>query len=237
MPSEPASSPARSAPNGTPFAVERTSVRRPGGWHRPAACRPATRARRPPPGTAPAVADATDSSSPPGRARGRGRTPPRWSSQWSLRRSSSRGRDTSCTKGRVGGSACRRAPGVGTPRAHGSVGSSRQPGAALGAAVLEHGAPGAGAHAGPEPVLLGPTVGIRLKSALHDVLLRRPGVCALPNCHDRCQDADAPRRCTGASRHTCDLARLRRNRHQRQPERCGPIRGPSCARNPHAISL
>ena len=56
----------------------------------------------------------------------------------------------------------------------------------------------------------------------------RPACRADAGCHDLCQDADAPRRCTGANRRTCDLARLRPNRHARQPGRTGAsLMGPA----------
>ena len=160
------------ASTGTRGATLRTSVRSPTASLRAAASRSAAPGSSPPRAATPAAVGAAGSASPPARGRGRARRPRTSSSR--------RSRDTSCTREQVGGSACRHATGVRTPVARGSVGSSRQPGAALGAAVLEHGAAGAGAHAGPEPVLLRPTMGIGLECALHDVLLRPPGVCAMP---------------------------------------------------------
>ena len=77
-----------------------------------------------------------------------------------------------CTRGTHDESACHHATSVEMTGDRGSEGSSRETGAALGAAALEHGTTCAGAHAGTEPVLLRTAMGVWLKSTLHVVLLK-----------------------------------------------------------------
>ena len=100
------------------------------------------------------------------------RTPPR--------SSSSKGRDTTCTTERSVGPACRRVSDAGRRRDRGSGRSSRKAGPALGAAVLQNRATGAGRHPGAEAVALGSPVVVGLKCALHEILLGRSGVHAGP---------------------------------------------------------
>ena len=124
---------------------------------------------------------------------------------------SSRGRDTRYTTGLIVESACHHAPIVRTHCTRGFDGSSRESGAALGAAVLEHRTPGAGAHPGAESVLLRTAVGVGLKCTLHVVLLGNPAGCS----------AGSTR--SGAARRErvrdLDLTRLRPGDHSRQPGR------------------
>jgi hypothetical protein len=131
---------------------------------------------------------------------------------------SSRDLDTRYTTGLIDESACRHAPTVRTRSARGSDGSSRESGAALGPAVLEHGTPGAGAHPGTEPVLLGTAVGVGLECTLHVVLLGYPAGCS----------AGSTRSCAARRERVrdLDLTRLRPGGRSRQPARkcrCGAV--------------
>lgn len=123
------------------------------------------------------------SVAPPTRTRGRTRTLHTWRS--------SRGRDTRYTREPIGGSAYHHAPTVRTRRVRGSDGSSRQTGAALGAAVLQDGTPGAGAHPSPKAVLLGPAMGVGLKCTLHVVLLEDPASSTAGSTRSLWRDASA----------------------------------------------
>jgi hypothetical protein len=69
---------------------------------------------------------------------------------------------------------------AGRRHGRGSGRSSGEASPALGATALEHGATGAGRHAGAKAVVLGSPVIVGLKCALHEVLLDRSGVDAEP---------------------------------------------------------
>ncbi len=88
---------------------------------------------------------------------------------------SSPDRTSSCTTTMCCGSACRHDEGVRTRRARGSGSSSREASAALGAPVLEHGAPCASAHPGAKAVLAGTTAVVGLERTLQRRPPRRPG--------------------------------------------------------------
>ena len=115
----------------------------------------------------PAAAGAAGCAPPPNRRRVRSRTP--------CSTASSADRTRSCTTTTCCGSAYRHDGGVRTRRARGSGSSSRQASAALGAPVLEHGAPGAGAHPGAKAVLAGTTAVVGLECTLQRRPPRRPG--------------------------------------------------------------
>ena len=130
---------------------------------------------------------------------------------------SSADRTRSCTTTTCCGSAYRHDGGVRTRRARGSGSSSRQASAALGAPVLEHGAPGAGAHPGAKAVLAGTTAVVGLERTLQRRPPRRPGhhdQAGWPGC------ADQARPGVRTAAHP-DLARLGAPRPTWQP---GPIR-------------
>ncbi len=124
------------------------------------------------------------------------RTPPR--------SSSSKDRDTTCTTELSDGSARRHVSDAGRRHDRGSGRSSREAGPALGAAALQHGAAGAGRHAGAETVALGSSMGVGLKCALHEsssaTLACTPNRWPFACCKTLCS--------TGAPGRTCDLARL-----------------------------
>lgn len=102
------------------------------------------------------------------------------------------GRDTTRSTGESLGSERRHAEGVRSRGASGSVGSSRQSSAPLGAAVLDDVAAGAGAHPGTETVLPAPPLGVRLIGALHVVLLRCGHEVGVPQLHGRVLRAPSP---------------------------------------------
>ncbi len=151
----------------TPSEVDRTSVRQrrdgrrsaasPGAAASSAGARPAT----------PAAGGGVGCAPRRNRRRGRSRTP--------CSTASSADRTRSCTTTTCCGSAYRHDGGVRTRRARGSGSSSRQASAALGAPVLEHGAPGAGAHSGAKAVLAGTTAVVGLERTLQRRPPRRPG--------------------------------------------------------------
>jgi hypothetical protein len=162
----PGSSP-RAGARTSPNAAVRTSVRSQPVSHRST--------------TSPAVGGATDRTlgrsraggvgvgcvSPPDHRRDRSRTP-------RASRSSSVP-DTRCTTGTIAGFGARHATGSRTRDGRESAGSSRESGAALGAAVLDDVPAGARAHTSTEPVLAGTALGVRLVRTLHLRLLVSAG--------------------------------------------------------------
>ena len=105
---------------------------------------------------------------------------------------SSRDLHTRYTTGLIDGSASPHVPGGRTPGGRGSDESSRESGAALGAAVLDHGATSARAHPGAKAVLLCTAMGVGLKCTLHVVLLEDPAGCSAGSTR-----SDTTRRRTG----------------------------------------
>ena len=140
------------------------------------------------------------------------RTPPR--------STSSKDRDTTCTRGRSGGSAYRRLSGAERRRDRGSDRSSGEASPALGPAALQHGAAGAGRHPGAEAVALGSPVVVGLECALHEILLGRSGVLAEPVAV-ACYKTWCARTRQSAR---CDLARLSGDRGRATTGVRGPRR-------------
>ncbi len=125
---------------------------------------------------------------------------------------SSRGRDTRSTTELYDEPACLHARDEQRRDARGSDRSSRETGAALGPAVLDHGTAAARAHTGTEPVLLGTSVGIGLKCTLHVVLLENPAGCSAGLTR-----SDASCNLDGRFIAHLDLTRLRVSGLSRQP--------------------
>ena len=150
-----------------PCAVDRTSVRQRWAERRsragPGAAAPSAGGRP----TVPAAGGEVGCGRRRNRRRVRSRTP--------CSTAPSVDRKGSCTTTTCCGSAYRHDGGVRTRRARGSGSSSRQASAALGAPVLEHGAPGAGAHSGAKAVLAGTTAVVGLERTLQRRPPRRPG--------------------------------------------------------------
>ena len=141
--------------------------------NRPAALRQRTRR----PGRPPAVDDEHGCVRRPVRGRARARTP-HVAASWNPE-----DRGERCTTVLRPERAGRRRRGAGRRCARGYARSSREAMAALGAAGLQHGAAGPGAHAGAKAVLLGTAAVVGLVGALHAALLRRP---ERASCDERC---------------------------------------------------
>ena len=140
---------------------------------RPAALRQRTRR----PGRPPAVDDEHGSVRRPVRGRDRARTP-HAAASWNPV-----DRGERCTTVLRPVHVGLRRQGAGRRSARGYARSSREAMAALGAAGLQHGAAGPGAHAGAKAVLLGTATVVGLVGALHAALLERPGWAS---CDEKC---------------------------------------------------
>jgi hypothetical protein len=139
--------------------VRSGSASSPSGWRRSGTSPVATGARP----AAPAAADEDDCALRPDRWRARARRPPLGVSP--------QDRECTCTTALRPGFVGLREPNAQRRCVPGCARSSRQAVSALGATCLQHGSPGAGAHAVTEAVLFGTTTVVRLVGALHATLL------------------------------------------------------------------
>ena len=187
--------------------TDRTSVRRTTAWRRTAGRRTgstppavARRTRRPP------GRPAADGAHGCVRRRDRGRAPARrpHAGVWTYPEDP----EERCTTGLRPERAARWRRGARTRCALGCARSSRQAVTALGAAGLQHGPTGAGAHPGAEAVLLGTATVVGLVGALHAALLEPPRGRPILTC----------RKLVVARRNNDQLRRTSRQDYGQRPE-------------------